>query len=264
MAEKKTVMADSFTMDYFTFGGGKNAAVILPGLSVQSVMGASEAVEAEYAVLSDDFTTYLFDRRRDPPQGYTVEQMAADTAAAMEELGLRSVCLFGASQGGMIAVKIAAVRPDLVKKLALASTALTVTDERAAVIEKWISLAEAGDGVGLYLDFGEKVYPPETFSAYRDALVAAGKTVTEEELRNFAILAAGTRGFDASSDAAKIKCPVFVAGSDDDRVLGADAAGSVIRAFGDRAVTHVYSGYGHAVYDTAPDFRERLYRFFKE
>lgn len=259
----RTVRTDSSTTEYFTFGGGENVAVILPGLSVQSVTGAAEAVEAEYGVFKDDFTVYLLDRRLDPPPAYTVRDMADDAEAAMDALGLRDVCLFGASQGGMIAAVIAARRPDLAGKLALASTALTVTDEGIAVIEKWISLAEAGDGVGLYLDFGEKVYPPRTFAAYRDALIAAGGTVTGEELERFAVLAAGTRGFDAADDIKRIKCPVLVTGSDDDRVLGPDAVREVIRAFGGRAATHVYSGYGHAAYDTAPDFRDRLFRFFK-
>ena len=246
----RTVRTDSSTTEYFTFGGGENVAVILPGLSVQSVTGAAEAVEAEYGVFKDDFT-------------YTVRDMADDAEAAMDALGLRDVCLFGASQGGMIAAVIAARRPDLAGKLALASTALTVTDEGLGAIEKWISLAEAGDGVGLYLDFGEKVYPPRTFAAYRDALIAAGGTVTGEELERFAVLAAGTRSFDAADDIKMIKCPVLVTGSDDDRVLGPDAVREVIRAFGGRAVSHVYSGYGHAAYDTAPDFRDRLFRFFK-
>ena len=235
----RTVRTDSSTTEYFTFGGGgENVAVILPGLSVQSVTGAAEAVEAEYGVFKDDFTVYLLDRRLDPPPAYTVRDMADDAV-------------------------IAARRPDLVKKLALASTSVYVPEDRSGTIEKWIALAEAGDGVGLYLDFGEKVYPPRTFGLYKDALAAAGGTVTGEELERFAVLAAGTRGFDAADDIKRIKCPVFVAGSDDDRVLGPDAVREVIRAFGGRAVSHVYSGYGHAAYDTAPDFRDRLFRFFK-
>ena len=39
-----TVRTESFTMDYLRFGNGKKTLVILPGLSVQSVMKLSEAV----------------------------------------------------------------------------------------------------------------------------------------------------------------------------------------------------------------------------
>ena len=91
----------NFEMDYFRFGGGEKTMVILPGLSVQSVMGAARAVAEEYAVMRDDFTVYLFDRRKNLPARYSVYDMAKDTAEAMQSLGLRELCLFGASQGGM-------------------------------------------------------------------------------------------------------------------------------------------------------------------
>ncbi len=42
----ETVPTDRFTMEYFRFGAGERPLVILPGLSVQSVMGAADAVAA--------------------------------------------------------------------------------------------------------------------------------------------------------------------------------------------------------------------------
>ena len=38
----ETVKTDAFSMDYVRFGSGKRTFVILPGLSVQSVMGAQK------------------------------------------------------------------------------------------------------------------------------------------------------------------------------------------------------------------------------
>ena len=113
------VAADTFTMDYFAFGRGKKTFVILPGLSIQSVSGAAEAVEAGYAAFSEEYTVYVFDRRLDLPPVYTIEDMARDTAEAMRALSLSDVYLFGASQGGMIALIIAARYPGLVRKLVL-------------------------------------------------------------------------------------------------------------------------------------------------
>ena len=40
----ESVETGDFRMDFFRFGRGKRTLVILPGLSVQSVMGAAEAV----------------------------------------------------------------------------------------------------------------------------------------------------------------------------------------------------------------------------
>ena len=47
----ETVKTASFTMQYFRFGTGETTLVILPGLSVQSVMRAASAVAATCPML---------------------------------------------------------------------------------------------------------------------------------------------------------------------------------------------------------------------
>ena len=262
----ETVKTDAFSMDYVRFGSGKRTFVILPGLSVQSVMGARGAVAQAYDALTREFTVVLFDRRKELPAAYTVADMADDTAAAMRALGLKDVSLFGASQGGMMALVIAIEYPALVKKLVLGSSSAHVQPEQFQVIERWIALAEANDGVGLYLAFGEEIYPPAVFEQFRDALIAAGKTVTPEELRRFIILARGIEGFDVSGRVAKISCPVLAIGVYEDAVLDADATMEIAEKLDPRPDfrLYLYMGYGHAAFDTAPDYRERMRKFFEE
>ena len=134
----QTVETDSFSMDYFQFGQGEDVFVILPGLSVQSVMGFADAVADAYKLLSDDYTIYVFDRRKELPTDYSVYDMARDTAEAFKALGLNRINLFGASQGGMIAMVIAVEHPELVQKLILGSTSACVEDTQMQTIEKWI------------------------------------------------------------------------------------------------------------------------------
>lgn len=258
----ETVRTDAFSMDFFRFGRGPRPLVILPGLSVQSVMGAAEAVAAAYRSLEDQFTIYVFDRRRELPPVYTVEDMARDTAAAFETLGLENVCLFGASQGGMIALVIAIEHPELVGKLALGSSAANVRPAQYRVVEEWIRLAQAKDRAGLYLSFGREVYPAKVFAQYRDMLLAAAETVTDEDLQRFIRLAEGMKGFDVTDQLSRIRCPVLALGSYEDRVLGDDATMEIAAKLDERAALYLYVGYGHAAYDTAPDYRERLLRFF--
>ena len=62
------VETGGFAMEYFRFGEGERKLVILPGLSVQSVMHAAEAVAAAYAGLAEEFTIYVFDRRAQLPR----------------------------------------------------------------------------------------------------------------------------------------------------------------------------------------------------
>ena len=260
----ETVKTDAFSMDYFKFGRGKKTLVILPGLSVQSVMGSADAVADAYQILTEDFTVYLFDRRKELPASYSVHEMAQDTAEAMRALGLENVCLFGTSQGGMTAMDIAIHHPELVQKLVLGSTSACVTEENFRTVEEWISLAKAGNTTDLYLKFGEAIYPQEVFEQYRELLADAAKTVTPDELNRFIILAEGMKGFNVTDDLSKIACPVLVIGSSDDGVLGADATNQIAKHLKDRPdfQMYMYNGYGHAAYDTAPDYKERLLRFF--
>ena len=261
----EAVNAASFSMEYFTFGLGERAFVILPGLGVQSVIGFADSVADAYQVFSDDYTVYVFDRRSELPAAYSVCEMARDTAEAIRALGLGSINLFGASQGGMIALQMAVEEPRLVRKLALGSTSSCVDEAQFKAIEKWIGLARAKDKAGLYEAFGKAVYPAAVFEESRALLVEASKTVSDEDLDRFIILAEGTRDFDVTDDLARIACPVLVMGSMDDQVLGPNASVRIAQHLNDQgrhALLHMYDGYGHAAYDTAPDYRERLLRFF--
>ena len=258
------VVSGSSEIGYLRFGEGKKTLVILPGLSVQSVLPSAAAIEKQYRVFRDGFTVYLFDRRSEPPEKYTVYDMASDTAEAMRKIGLGGVCLFGASQGGMIAQAIALDYPELVFKAALCSSACRIGPERASVIREWIRLAKKGKATELYLSFGEKIYPPGVFRQYRDAFPKMAESVSDSDLSRFITLAGGTFGFDVKERLREIRRPVLAVGDRTDAVLGADATDEIAEAFGDAPgfESFVYSGYGHAVYDTAPDFAERLYEFF--
>lgn len=259
-----TVRTESFTMDYLRFGTGRKTLVILPGLSVQSVMKFSDAVAESYKLLTDDFTVYLFERRNELPSSYSVYDMSRDTAEAIRALKLSGVYLFGVSQGGMIAMTIAADNPGLVKSLILGSTSASVNQTQFSVIDEWIRFAKAGNAEGLYLSFGEKVYPDSVFEQSRNILIDSAKTVTPEELSRFVILSEGTKDFDLSDDLKKIACPVLVIGSKDDKVLGGEASEKIFESLKDKpgCELFMYDGYGHAAYDTAPDYRERMLKFF--
>ena len=263
---KGTVGTGAFSMDYCRFGAGAGRLLILPGLSVQSVTPQAEAIARSYQPLTEDYTIWVLDRRSQVPPVYSVKEMARDTAEAVRALGIEKVCVFGASQGGMIALEMAAACPELVQKLILGSTAARMTPERFRTVRHWIDLARAGNAERLYLSFGEAVYPRAVFEQARGQLTSAARTVTEEELKRFGIVAAGMRDFDAAEELKRISCPVLVIGARDDRVLGADASMEIAEAFRDRpdCELQLIDGYGHACYDTAPDYRERMLRFLRQ
>ncbi|MBR4473324.1 MAG: alpha/beta fold hydrolase [Oscillospiraceae bacterium] len=259
----ETAETDSFSMDYIRFGNGEKTLVILPGLSVQSVMGSADAVAEAFQTYTDEFTVYLFDQRKELPPAYSIHEMARDTAEAVRTLGLDHVVLAGFSMGGMTAMDMAIHNPGLADKLVLGSTSARITEDQYETINKWVQLAKAGNTEELYLAFGEALYPEEIFRQSREFLIEAAKTVTNEELDHFIILAEGIRAFDDLDALDEISCPVLVIGDEDDHVLGAEASRQIAAHLGGRpdVELYMYDGYGHAVYDTAPDYRERVLNF---
>ena len=160
-------------------------------------------------------------------------------------------------------MQIAVDRPKAVSKLALGSTSPRVDAKSYKTIEKWADLAEKGDAVGLYLDFAEKIYPTRIFEAGREVFMSSAAKASKEELLRFAVLAEGTKDFDLSERLSEIKCPTLVILSEDDRVI--DPRSAALFEGSKNFETFVYeSGYGHAAYDLAPDYKERLMRFFEE
>ncbi len=262
----ESVQTATCTMEFFRFGHGKRTLVILPGLSVQSVMGVADAVACAYQSMEDNFTVFVFDRRKNLPPVYSIREMARDTAAAFQALGLKKVCLFGASQGGMIALLLAIEYPELVGRMVLGSASAHVHAEQFRVVERWIDLAKQKDKQGLYLAFGRDIYPPVIFDQYREALLAAAETTTDNDLERFIILAESIRDFNVADEVPRIQCPVLTIGVLEDQVLDSDATMEIAEKldFREDFRLYIYIGFGHAAFDTAPDYRERLLRFFTE
>lgn len=265
MIPVETVKTENMEMKYFRFGSGKKNFVILPGLSLKSVTESADAVAAAYQSFEKDYKVWLFDRRTDLPGVYTVREMAADTAEAFDALGIRDAYIFGASQGGMIAQFIAIDRPDLVHAMVLGSTASSMPMEAGGTAEgigEWIRLAEEGDIKGLTLSFAQMVYTPAFFEQYKDLILQSADGVTKEDLDRFLILARGAEGTNAYDELDKIKCPVLVLGAADDRVLGSAASEKIAEKLG--CSCYIYENYGHAVYDEAPDYKDRIAAFFAD
>ncbi len=264
--EVQTVTADLFEMDYIRFGHGPETFVIIPGLSVQSVILSKDAIAKQYKAATEDYTVYVFDRRKVLPDPYSIEEAAEDTAVAFKILGLKDVNLFGASQGGMIAMEIALHHPELVKKLVLGSTSADMSDSSSKVIDEWSELAREKDMKALYDAFARAIYPDSVYEQYKGFFADLARTVTQEDLDRFLVLCEMTRGFNVLDDLNQISCPTLVLGSEDDQVLGAEASRQIADKLKDKPGCKIfmYDGYGHAVYDTAPDYLKRVLNFLHD
>ncbi len=259
----KTVSEGDMEMDYIVFGSGEKSFVILPGLSVHSVMGSADAIAEAYKDFSEEYTVYVFDRAKNIQTGYTVKDMADDTAEAMKSLGLEGADIFGASQGGMIAQYIAINHPELVNKMILGSTLAKPNDTFKSITDEWTRLAEAKDETGLLESFADNVYSAATLESYRDVLISSNLGITDEEYQRFIILTQACETFNCYDELSSIKCPVLVIGTEGDHVVTADGSRQIADALG--CEIYMYDdSYGHGVYDEAPDYRQRCLDFLNK
>ena len=245
-------------MNYIRFGEGNRTMVILPGLSLKPIAASAKAVIDAYQVFAKDYTVYLFDRRTDIEDDYSIEEMADDTIEKIEELGLKDLYLFGVSQGGMIAQYIALKRKDLVKKLVLASMTFRFPDEKS---EEWLKLAEEKSTGKLIRSFSKMIYSEAFYRKYRLVLPLMFADLSNEEKRRFTIYAKACIGFDLSDRLEQIDVPTLVLGSRKDRIIASEDMIEMSQRIPDCEI-YLYEGYAHAVYDEAPDFKERILDYF--
>ena len=263
MAEINKVVTDDFSMEYFSFGKGDKTLVLIPGITIKSVMEAAEAVEGTFESYLNDWKVYVFDPPEDLPEDYSLEDIAADTAKAIWELGLSDINLFGASMGGMIAMVIAMEHPELVRKLILASTSSHVKPEQQAIIDKWTDLAQAKDVLALCRNYAADIYPEQVYEQNKAYFDDMAGTVTDNDLRRFITLGKAIKKFNVTDGLKKIKCPTLVTGAYEDIVLDDDATMEIAEKLDNRSDfrLHMYTGYGHAAFDLAPDYRQRMMDF---
>jgi pimeloyl-ACP methyl ester carboxylesterase len=126
-------------------GSGERTLVYLPGLSLHPgpIVGMERRTTiSRLELLGPGYTVFIVGRRV-RPVATTFEAMAADVVAALEELGT-PVDLMGASTGGMVAMHVAAARPDLVPRLVLLITGVRMSDEGRRFSQDVVDAVRAG------------------------------------------------------------------------------------------------------------------------
>lgn len=257
--EKKIVPIQSGTIEVVKFGRGKEAFVVLPGLSYDGFFDQAEAIASAYRAFVDDFTVYLIDRNKTPRASYTVRKIADDTAEVMEKLKIETADVFGASLGGMVAQELALHYPRVLKKLVLGSTLSRPNATFLRVLSRWEALAAAGKIDEMTADFYQTVYSPQTMEQYADAFSQIQTVATPEKTERFLIYLRAAKTFAFPDSPGQIQAKTLVIAAKGDRVTTAAAAKETAEALG--CAYYEYPTFGHAVYDEAPDYKTRLLNF---
>jgi pimeloyl-ACP methyl ester carboxylesterase len=98
-----------------------------PLLLIRGLGSTCDGFKAQVEGLSPHFRVISFDNRcvgrtEQPQQPFTISDMADDTAALLDSIGIESTHVFGVSLGGMVAQELVLRHPARVRKLALACT----------------------------------------------------------------------------------------------------------------------------------------------
>ena len=251
-------------MYYVSFGKGEKKLVVLPGLSdgLATVKGKSLVLSAPYRRYLNEFTVFMFSRKNEMPEGYSIREMAADLVFAMKQLGIEKASVLGVSQGGMVAQYVAIDHPEIVDKLILTVTAPGVNDMIRGVVGSWIDMAKKDDHVSLMCDTAEKTYSDAYLKKYRKVFPLMAAFTKPKSYDRFYKNAYSILGFDARGDLGKIKSPTLIIAGDDDKIVGNDAAKELKEGI-KCSELFVYAGLGHGTFEEAPDFYDRVFTFCK-
>lgn len=258
--EFKLKLSDT-TIDAITFGKGPKPLIMIQGLNTRGIRGSAIMLAYMYRIFSNEYTVYLFDRRPDIHEGLSVRELACDVAEAMDALEIKDAYVFGVSQGGMIAQYLAIDRPDLVSKLVLAVTLSRNNETVQNVISRWIDLAQQSRMRELVEDMAVKMYSPAYLKRYRPFLPLLTLLQKPKNVNRFSILAASCLTCTAYDELEKIHCPVFVIGGQQDQVVGSSASEEIARKLGCKLF--LYEQLGHAAYEEATDFNQKVYDFLR-
>ena len=260
-AKEHKLKLSNMEIDYITFGKGTKPLVMIQGLNTRSIKGMAVSLAYMYRIFAVKYKVYLFDRKQDIHGQITVRELAADIAQAMDALKIKSADIFGVSQGGMIAQYLAIDRPDLVNKLVLAVTLSKNNDTVETVVKHWIALTEQGKMKELITDMAYKMYSDEYVKRYRPFLPLLTIVQKPKDVERFLVLAKACLTCNAYEELHKIKCPVFVIGGRADKVVSGTASEEIAEKL--NCKLYMYDMLGHAAYEEAKDFNQRVYEFFE-
>ncbi len=249
-------------MEYVRFGNGQRTLVMLPGLgeSLRSLKGMALPMALLYRCFSGAYTVYVLSRKRPVAPGTGTRDMARDVAQAMDMLKLPRADLVGVSMGGMISQFLAADFPEKVGKLVLAVTCPCPNPTLESAVGQWQEFAEQGDHRS-FMDSNLRLIYSDDYCRKNGWMVPILGILTKpKSYTPFLIQAVACRTHDAREVLGKIKAETLVIGGGKDKTLGGEASRELASQI-PGAQLYMYDGWGHGLYEEAPDFNGRVLEF---
>jgi 3-oxoadipate enol-lactonase len=214
-ATERRVATERLTINIVEAGSGP-AVLLLHGLGWDHSLWnpTVEKFSPRYRMIAADTRGHGATDKPDGP--YDMEMFARDYAALADALGLKRVCVIGLSQGGMVAQKLALLRPELVSALVLVSTSCKSDPSLRDNMEARIAAMDKAGPEAAAKIAAESIFSP----GWREANSAAlARFYQWRAAMPMAPLNAATRAlydFNLSPDLPGIKVPTWViAGAED-------------------------------------------------
>jgi 3-oxoadipate enol-lactonase len=259
---------DGVDIDYRLTGpAGSPTVVLIHGGLIHSVAWERQVpfLAGRWQVLTYDVRGYGASGRPTHSASYSVERSAADAGQLLVGLGLGPAHLVGFSQGGMIALRLAADRPELVRSLTLVSSTARLTREQAAVFEARASKVESAgleDEVRTHI---QRAFSARFVELNRELIASFERMVAANDRIAVAATLRALANTDLRPALASIRCPTLVlAGSQDAGMPPAVHAAGLFAGIAGARVD-VLPGVGHTIPVEDPDgVNRRLLAFFDE
>ena len=235
---------------------GPRNMIMLPGVSVTSVLGSAAAVETAYESFNGKYTIYLFEYPGNYPEGAEIGYLADMLAEAIRLLQLKNCCLLGASFGGMVGQVLLAEYPELFVSAVFGSTVSRVSEASPKTISRWHTIASNKDVRTLNMAFYDAVYSDEYQIKYAEAIRKVLDNGNENDCSIMAIHTGMILRADLRAYAQKIKTPTLVLGAKADHVFSDKDVSETAHLIG--CEPFFYEKSGHAVFDEDPDFKRRV------
>lgn len=248
---------------YMKVGKGSKNLILIPGVSITSVLASADLIEKRFSSYLDDYTLYLFERTTNVLDDEDAYSMAEDYVKVFDALGLDKVYIYGVSYGGIMSQIIGIKYPKKLVKCALISTTSRENDHSKAVGDRWSSIAKSRDFKLLNETFVKDLFSKMTIDKMGDKLNLIGNNIEEIDdnaVNNFAKYIKMCFYTTTDIRSFKAKAKVFCSYNDNvypyqEGLYIADSLGCPIK---------LYKDYGHAVYDETDDVLNSVKEFFDE
>ena len=260
--EVKEIKNEKFTITYTKIGHGPKNFIMIPGMSLKPVNLSAAAIANSFRMFNDEYTIYCFDHKINADENYSIEDKANDVVECCKILGLKNLYLYGASLGGFVVLNIAIKYPELVKKVVVVSSSYYLNESSKAFMDKVIDLVNQRDVRSLLSYSLRMIYSEEFNNKFKDFFIKSNQDLSEYYMDQYKYEAISLkRARYLLNDLPRIKAKTLIIVSKKDKIFGYEP--SLLMSIKiPNCECILYDDYSHAVYDEAPDLRDRLKKFF--